>query len=68
MIKPLIPSKSCDGSDITVDSMMEMITLGIGFCVPHMVKWTIAKQIELQEVISSGWYDQVYPVTIMMTM
>ena len=58
-IKPLIPTRSCDGSDITVDSKMEMITLGSGICVPCTVEQTIAKQNKLQEVISSGQYGQV---------
>ena len=36
------------------------MTSGSGSGVPHMVERTIAKQIKLQEVISSGRYGQVY--------
>ena len=46
-------------SDITDESIMD-ITSGSGSGVPRMVERTIAKQIELQEVIGSGRYGQVY--------
>ena len=60
MLKLPIPSDSRDSSDITDDSMAETMTSGSGSGVPRMVERTIAKQIELQEVIGSGRYGQVY--------
>ena len=59
-IKPPIPIDSRDSSDITDDSMLETMTSGSGSGIPRMVERTIAKQIELQEVIGSGRYGQVY--------
>ena len=55
-----IPIDSQGSSDITDDSMAETMTSGSGSGMPRMVDRTIAKQIELQEVIGSGRYGQVY--------
>lgn len=60
VIKSPIPGDSHDSSDITDDSVMDTMTSGSGSGVPRMVERTIAKQIELQEVIGSGRYGQVY--------
>ena len=59
-LKLPIPIDSRDSSDITDDSIAETMTSGSGSGVPRMVERTIAKQIELQEVIGSGRYGQVY--------
>lgn len=59
-LKSPIPIDSRDSSDITDDSIAETMTSGSGSGVPRMVERTIAKQIELQEVIGSGRYGQVY--------
>ena len=63
MLKLPLPNDSWDSSnmhDITDDSMAETMTSGSGSGMPRMVDRTIAKQIELQEVIGSGRYGQVY--------
>ena len=59
-LKSPIPIDSHNSSDITDDSIAETMTSGSGSGVPRMVERTIAKQIELQEVIGSGRYGQVY--------
>ena len=62
--KPLLQKSNGSAShrdtDITDDSIMDTMTSGSGSGVPRMVERTIAKQIELQEVIGSGRYGQVY--------
>ena len=60
ILKMPLPIDSQGSSDITDDSMAETMTSGSGSGMPRMVDRTIAKQIELQEVIGSGRYGQVY--------
>ena len=60
ILKLPLPIDSQGSSDITDDSMAETMTSGSGSGMPRMVDRTIAKQIELQEVIGSGRYGQVY--------
>ena len=60
IVKLPLPIDSWDNSDMMDDSIGETMTSGSGSGMPRMVDRTIAKEIELQEVIGSGRYGQVY--------